>query len=111
MPKARKYTPEQILAKLREVEVLQSQGSKYFLHNRDSKYASHFSTVATGSGIQELRTPCRAPRANGMCERYMGSLRRECLDHILIFHSRHLTRAVKEYTNYFNQDRPHQEIG
>ena len=87
------------------------QGPKYLLHDRDSKYASHFSAVATGSGIQELRTPYRAPRANGVCERYMGSLRRECLDHTLILNGRHLTRVVREYTNYFNQERPHQGIG
>ena len=86
------------------------QDPKYLLLDRDSKYASHFSAVATGSGIQEIRTPYRAPRANGVCERYMGSLRRECLDHTLIINNRQLTRVVREYTNYFNQDRPHQGI-
>ena len=88
-----------------------SQGPKYLLHDRDSKYASHFSAVAIGSGIKELRTPYRAPQANGVCERFMGSLRRECLDHTLILHRKHLTRVVKEYTHYFNQERPHQGIG
>jgi putative transposase len=87
------------------------QGPKYLLHDRDSKYGAHFSAVATVSGIQELRTPYRAPRANGVCERFMGSLRRECLDHTLILHRRHLARVVREYTNYFNQERPHQGIG
>jgi transposase InsO family protein len=86
------------------------KGPKYLLHDRDSKYAAHFSAVAAGSGIKELRTPYRAPRADGVCERFMGSLRRECLDHTLILHSRHLTRVVREYTNYFNQERPHQGI-
>ena len=86
------------------------KGPKYLLHDRDSKYASHFSAVATGSGIKELRTPYRAPRANGVCERYMGSLRRECLNHTLILNDRHLMRVVREYTNYFNQERPHQGI-
>ena len=71
------------------------QGPKYLLHDRDSKYASHFSAVAAGSGIKELRTPYRAPRANGVCERYMGSLRRECLDHTLILHDRHLTESCQ----------------
>jgi putative transposase len=75
------------------------EGPKYLLHDRDSKYGSHFSAVAAGSGIQELRTPYRAPRANGICERFMGSLRRECLDHTLILHGRHLTRVAREYTN------------
>ena len=87
------------------------QGPKYLIRDRDSKYATHFSAVAAGSGIQELRTPDRTPRANGICERFMGSLRRECLDHILIYHGRHLERVVQEYTAYFNQERPHQGIG
>ena len=87
------------------------QGPKYLLHDRDSKYASHFSAVTAGSGIKELRTPYRRPRANGICESYMGSLRRECLDHALILNDRHLLRVVREYTNYFNQERPHQGIG
>ena len=73
--------------------------------------ASHFSAVATGSGIKELKTPYRAPRANGICERYMGSLKRECLDHTLILNDQHLRRVVKEFTHYFNQERPHQGIG
>ena len=47
---------------------------------------------AVGSGIKELRTPYRTPQANGMCERFMGSLRRECLDHTLIHHGQHLQR-------------------
>ena len=84
---------------------------KYLLRDRDSKYGLHFSAVATGSGIQELKTPYRAPRANGICERYMGSLRRECLDHALILNDRHLLRVVREYTHYFDQERPHQGIG
>ncbi len=48
---------------------------------------------------------------NGICERFMGSLRRECLDHTLILHGKHLQRVVKDYTAYFNQERPHQGIG
>lgn len=86
------------------------ENPKFLLHDRDSKYGAHFSAVAAGSGIKELRTPYRAPRANGICERFMGSLRRECLDHTLVLHGRHLTRVVKEYTHDFNQERPHQGI-
>ena len=103
-------TDEWTAQQLREVTPW-AKGPKYHLHDPDSKYASHFSAVATGSGIQELRTPYRAPRANGVCERYMGSLRRECLNHTLILNDRHLMRVVREYTNYFNQERPHQGIG
>jgi len=84
---------------------------KYLIRDRDSKYATHFSAVAVSSGIKELKTPYRTPQVNGVCERFMGSLRRECLDHILIHEGRHLERAVKKYTTYFNQERPHQGIG
>jgi len=80
------------------------------IHDRDSKYGSHISAVAGVSGIRELKTPYRAPRANTFCERFMGSLKRECIDHMLIFHGQHLRRVVNEYTVYCNHDRPHQGI-
>jgi transposase InsO family protein len=67
--------------------------------------------VAVSSGIKELKTPYRTPQANGVCERFMGSLRRECMDHILIHDGKHLERVTTEYTTYFNQERPHQGIG
>ena len=86
-------------------------GPKYLIRDRDSKYARRFSAAAAGSGIQELKTPYRTPCANGICERFMGSLRRECLDHILIYDGKHLQRVVQKYTNYYNQERPHQGIG
>ena len=86
------------------------RGPKYLIRDRDKKYAMHFSAVAMSSGIKELKTPFRTPQANGYCERFMGSLRRECMDHILIHDDRHLRRVVTEYTAYFNQERPHQGI-
>jgi hypothetical protein len=89
----------------------QGKGPKYLNRDGDSKYATHFSVLAAGPGIKELRTPYRVPQANGICERFMGSLRRECLDHTLIYEDRHLERVVKEYMTFFNQERPHQGIG
>jgi transposase InsO family protein len=87
------------------------RGPKYLIRDRDSKYAARFSAVAVSSGIQELKTPYRTPRANGICERFMGSLRRECLDHVLFHDGKHVQRVVREYTAYYNQERPHQGIG
>jgi transposase InsO family protein len=84
------------------------KGPKYLIRDRDRKYAVHFSAVA--AGIKELKTPYRTPQANGICERFMGSLRRECMDHVLIHNDKHLERVVKKYTAYFNQERPHQGI-
>jgi putative transposase len=60
------------------------------------------------SGIKELRTPYRTPRANAICERFLGSVRRECLDHFLILHEKQLYHLLKAYILSFNQARPHQ---
>jgi putative transposase len=83
---------------------------KYLFRDRDSKYGSHFSALATHFGIDVIQTPFRTPQANAFCERFMGSLKRECLDHSLILHQMHLRRLVKEYSAYFNEERPHQGI-
>ena len=86
------------------------EGPKYLIRDRDKKYATHFSGVAMSSGIKELKTPFRTPQANGNCERFMGSLRRECMDHMLIHGDNHLLGVVTEYMAYFNQERSHQGI-
>ncbi|MCX6027606.1 MAG: integrase core domain-containing protein, partial [Chloroflexi bacterium] len=78
---------------------------------RDSKYGVDFARVARVSSIEVLKTPYRAPKANAVCERFLGSVRRECLDHLLVVGDRHLHRVIKEYVEYFNRARPHQGIG
>jgi transposase InsO family protein len=83
---------------------------KYLIRDRDNKYGPLFSKLAESSGIRELKTPIRAPRANAVCERFIGSLRRECLDYRLILHSAQLRRVVGEYVDYYNRSRPHQGI-
>jgi putative transposase len=88
-----------------------AQGSRYLLLDNDRKYGRLFARVASGTGIEVLRTPYRAPKANAICERFLGSVRRECLDHLLILNERHLYRLMKEYKRYFNYARPHQGIG
>ena len=82
---------------------------RYLIRDNDSKYGPSFARAA--AGIEVLRTPYRAPRANAICERFLGSLRRECLDHILVLGEDHVRRTLKEYTGYFNHARPHQGIG
>jgi putative transposase len=82
----------------------------FLIRDNDAKYGPHFAAVATGSGIEILRTPIRAPRANAICERLLGSMRRDCLDHILLMSEAHLRRVLKEYVMYFNGSRPHQGI-
>ena len=66
--------------------------------------------MARSSGIKELLTPLKSPRANAICERFFGSLKRESLDKFLIFRESQLCRIVTEYVPYYNQQRPHQGI-
>ena len=86
------------------------QRPRFLIRDNDRKYGPAFARVAAGSQITVVRTPIRAPRANATCERFLGSVRRECLDHVLVLGERHLRRVLREYTAYFNTARPHQGI-
>ena len=66
---------------------------------------------AGGLGIQTLLTPIRAPRANAIAERLVGTPRRECLDHLVVVHERHLRAILSDFARYYNADRPHQALG
>ena len=72
-------------------------GPQFIIHRRDDKYGPEFDRAATGVGAGVLKTPVRAPMANAVCERFLGSVRRECLDHILILDERHLITILAEY--------------
>ena len=86
------------------------QRPRYLVRDRDSKYGPTFARVAAASGVTELRTAYRAPRQNATCERFVGSVRRECLDHLLVLGEPHLRRLLHESVRYFNHDRPHQGL-
>jgi transposase InsO family protein len=105
----RNPTDQWVAQQLREATP-HGQGPRFLIWDNDCKYGTSFARVATGTGIEVLRTPYRAPKANAICERFLGSLRRECLDHLLILSERHLHRAAKQYKEYFNYARPHQGI-
>jgi putative transposase len=81
---------------------------RFLIRDRDSKFTSVFDEVFAGSGMRIIKTPVRSPRANSFAERYAGTLRRECLDHLLIYGERHLRRIVAEYARHYNKHRPHQ---
>ena len=78
------------------------EGPRFLIRDNDDKFGPSFARVAKGTGVEVLKTPYRAPKANAICERFLGSLRRECLDHFLILGECHLYRVVKEYIQYFN---------
>jgi putative transposase len=86
------------------------QGPRFLIRDNDNKFGQAFDRVAKGTGIEVLTTPYQAPKANAICERFLGSVRRECLDFFLIFNERHLRKIMKQYQDYFNHARPHQGI-
>jgi transposase InsO family protein len=91
--------------------LLDHAAPRFLIRDNDNKYGSTFQNLTQGSGVEVLRTPIRAPRANAVCERFLGSLRRECLDHLLVLSEDHLRRIVTEYIRYHNESRPHQGLG
>jgi putative transposase len=82
----------------------------YLIHDRDGKFRGGFDVVFESSGIEIIKTPVRAPNANAFAERWVRSIREECLDRILILNHRHLKRVLNEYEKYYNEARPHQGI-
>jgi transposase InsO family protein len=84
---------------------------RFLLRDRDGKFGSGFDALAKASGIRVVQTAVRAPNMNAFCERWLGSLRRECLDHVIVLGERHLHRVLAEYVRYHNAARPHQGIG
>jgi putative transposase len=85
-----------------------STGPRYLIRNNDGKYGEHFARVT--ASVKTLRTPVRAPRANAFCERFVGSVRRECLDYLIVLSENQLRCVLNQYVRYFNVDRPHQGI-
>jgi transposase InsO family protein len=84
---------------------------KFLLRDRDSRFTTAFDAVFAAEGIRTLTSPPRAPRANAICERMIGTLRRELLDRILIVNERHLRRILTIYLHHFNTARPHRTLG
>jgi len=83
---------------------------RFLIRDRDSKFTAAFDAVFIGADVQIIRTPPRAPRVNAIAERFIGILRGECLDHILITGPRHLDVVLREYVQHFNAHRPHRSL-
>ena len=86
------------------------EGPRYLIRDNDDKFGSSFDTVAEATGIKIICTPVRAPNANAVCERFLRSVRSECLDHVLILAEDHLRFVLGQDCDYFNGARPHQGI-
>ena len=87
------------------------QEPSQLLRDRDAVYGRDFRERARRIGIDAITTPVRSPRANAIAERVIGTLRRECLDHVTVVDERHLSSVLREFVTYYNQDRPHRTLG
>jgi len=84
---------------------------RHLLRDRDRVYGRDFRQRARRIGIDAIATPVRSPRANSVVERVIGTLRRECLDHLIVLDEHHLSLILREFVAYYNQDRPHRTLG
>jgi putative transposase len=84
---------------------------RFLVHDRDSKFSRVFDEVFGSEGVEIIRTPFRAPQANAFAERWVGTVRRDCLDWILIVSRRQLEQVLRVYVDHYNSHRPHRALG
>ncbi|MEV1171429.1 transposase [Nonomuraea sp. NPDC049784] len=94
----------------KEVEILVLRHEIAVLRRQVAQPRPDFDDVLAGADVRILKIPPRSPRANAFAERFVGTLRRECLDHLLVHGERHLRRVLAEYERHYNQHRPHQAL-
>jgi putative transposase len=84
--------------------------ARYLIHDRDTKFSAAFDEVFRSEGITVIHTPVRAPQANAYAERFVRTIRNECLDWLLIIGHRHLEHTLRVYVTHYNRERPHRAL-
>jgi putative transposase len=84
--------------------------TRYLIHDRDSNFSASFDEVFRSEGIKVIKTPIRAPQANAHAERFVRTVRAECLDWLLILGRRHLEHVLRRYVTHYNAERPHRAL-
>ncbi len=87
------------------------QPHRWLIHDRDSIYSEGVDASLASMGLTILKAPVRAPQANAFCERLIGSIRRECLDWLIVLNERHLRSVLTEWVAHYNHGRPHASLG
>ena len=87
-----------------------SQSFRFSIRDRDTKFCPSFDAVFKAEDLEVVRKPYRSPRANAIAERWIRTVRQECLDHLFILSERHLARVLRAYVAFYNKRRPHQGL-
>ena len=85
--------------------------ARFLIFDRDAKFSADVVSSVRESDIEPIRTAFRSPWQNGVAERWVGSVRRDLLDHVIVLNQRHLRRLLKEYVRYYHEDRTHLGLG
>jgi putative transposase len=106
-----------VVQRAREFSMNRERGSqgvtsaaRFLVRDRDSKFTRAFDDVFAADGIRTIKTPIQAPNANAFAERWVRTVRQECLDWMLIWGRRHLERILDEYVRHYNDERPHRSL-
>lgn len=98
------------LQQLREV-IGYEDSYRYLIHHRDAIFARHLDESIKALGLEILKSPPRCPKANAICERVIGTIRRECLDWLIPITEAHLRSILKSWVDHYNRGRPHSNLG
>jgi transposase InsO family protein len=83
---------------------------RFLIRDRDTKFTTNFDNVFASIGAETILTPVRSPKANAFAERWVRTVREECLDHLLVISKRHLEQILDEYVAHYNRARPHRSL-